>query len=407
MIIKEFEEEKVINDDIKGKRKINVRFEYLTKMKLYYRKFMAKHYAKKEQKMLEDKNLYANEDAYNMDHQNVIDKMNQQVDKFQEHKEKLAEIEEIKKDRALEKALEKAKDKYSNAMEKLDRMSTDENLNKAKQAEEQLVQLQQAQMPVSEDSQKIIDSVQETLAQNVQDIQTNTPAVEETVPVEPVVETTEAVVQNVPEVQESVVNVVEPVQQKTDVFEENSDVKSLLEQFGQSKVTFDSNWEQAMQAVKNAVKNYNNEIQKNSVEALANKQVELNEQKKANSALTQQNNDLINANNRLSSDLTNSQNEVASLKQTNRDKDAQIQELISENKRKDKQIDDITSLYNDQFTQNKLYQEENAKLRSDVEAMSQQFKRMQEMFNGFQAKMVGTVQQNESSVVEEPVQKVK
>lgn len=390
MITKEFEEEKVINEDVKGKRKINVRFEYLTKMKLYYRKFMAKHYAKKEQKMLGDNSLYASEADYNVAHQNVIDKMNQHVEKFEEHKERLAEIEEIKKERALEKT----NDKYSKAMEELAEKVTQKNADETIQAEEQLSQVQQAQMPVLENSEKTMDSIQQTSSQDVQEIQNNTPVVaEEVAPIEPV------------EMPQDVVKTV--AQSVSEVLEENNSVKELLDQFGQSKTEFDSDWERAMQTVKNAVKNYNSQIQKSSVEALANKQIELHEQKKENNRLSQQNKDLMNAKNQLNSDLLNSQNEVASLKKSNQEKDAQIQNLTSENQTKDKKINDITSLYNDQLAQNKLYEEENAKLRRDVEAMSQQFKQMQEMFNGFQSRMGSAVQQSTSAVVEEPAQKVK
>lgn len=414
MITKEFEEEKVINEDVKGKRKINVRFEYLTKMKLYYRKFMAKHYAKKEQKMLGDKSLYASEADYNVAHQNVIDKMNQHVEKFEEHKERLAEIEEIKKERALEKT----NDKYSKAMEELAENVTQKNADETIQAEEQLSQVQQAQMPVLENSEKTMDSIQQTSSQDVQEIQNNTPVVaEEVASIEPV-EMPQDVVETVAQSVSEEVAAAEPVEMPQDVvktvaqsvsevLEENNSVKELLDQFGQSKTEFDSDWERAMQAVKNAVKNYNSQIQKSSVEALANKQIELHEQKKENNRLSQQNKDLMNAKNQLNSDLLNSQNEVASLKKSNQEKDAQIQNLTSENQTKDKKINDITSLYNDQLAQNKLYEEENAKLRRDVEAMSQQFKQMQEMFNGFQSRMGSAVQQSTSAVVEEPAQKVK
>lgn len=451
--IQAFETEKVENNDIKGKRKINVRFGYITKIRYYFRKFLTSYYANKEQDILNSRDSYATTEAWEVAHDDAIASRDMHNEKMMEHEQRLKEMEQVKKDRAIEKA----QGEYNKAMEKFKENATGENLDRVTETEEKLTKL-------------TMDNAQNILAQNVQQIQAHSPevteqtvmndvdatkeistgeiqmpqeskpdvlgntkeiptediqTVQQSVPEnsvneqvssvevpenkeENVVEKSQSVQEVVPEVSsngQEVTPVVseEPVVETEINLEESSkSVKELLDQFTKHGNLFDNNWKIAMQAVSDAVRKYNENVQRDSIEALANKQIELDEQKKVNIKLSQENRDLMSAKNQLNGDLLKSQDEVASLTKSNQEKDNQIQSLTVENENKDREIAEVTTLYNDQLRNVAALTDENTKLKNDVLAMSQQFKQMQEIFNN----MMGSSMQQPTTVEEEAVQKV-
>ena len=371
MIIKEFEAEKVVNDDIKGKRKINVLSEYFTKMRAFYRKVRAKHYAKKADKISENTSLYMSEEVQEAERQAALEKRDKHIEKYEDHKAKLAEMEKIKEEKALEKQAEKNLDALSDTGKDEVIPEKTEIENDAQTIIKDEVRSEASETEIEDNAKTILKDVEHTLASDIQQMQAEEPVV-----VDEKVDS------------ENTSNVI------------NKDMDAMIQRFEKYNTQFASDWESVMKSIALTVKNYNASVQKDSIETLINKQKELDEQRKENK-------NLMNDKEQLNRALENSYQEVESLKKTNAEKDNQIKALTSENQKKDKEIEEITSLYNNQLIQTNTYAEENAKLKSDAAAMSQQFKKMQEMFNNFQVMMGNTEQHVNSPANEEPIQKIK
>ena len=431
--VQAFETEKVENNDIKGKRKINVRFGYITKIKYYFRKFLTSYYANKHQDILESKEdvlIYSNDKIYQSDLKDAEEARDRNNEKMQEHEQRLREMEILQRERTIEKK----NLAYERAMDKAEVNPTAENIAKVAGIEAELASLnmentqailrKNVQEIKNQDSEPTLvnndmSDTKEIVTEQVQPVSEGTLESTKEIPTEEIeavqqtisetsvnepVENSEVKNENVTEVSqnESVVpesSVSEPVapvevsESKENVVADG-DINALFENFKQFTGEFNKHWNVTVQSLTNCVEKYNKACQETALKTLANKQKEVN-------TLSNLNQELTNEKNQLNSDLSKSQEEVASLTKSNQEKDSKIQSLMVENENKDREIEEVTTLYNDQLRNNAALTDENTKLKNDVLAMSQQFKQMQEMFNNFQSMMGASMQQSSTPVAEE------
>lgn len=436
---------KLIQEDSKQKRKINVRGEYTTGLRLFARKQYAKMLARKESKLLEKK---INSDDYNpvtgtsKEYDRQIREVQLEKDlnlnKIAEHEARLEEIQRIK----AENQVAKAEEQLAKAQEQLANHPY---------APVQPVVVEEAStiIPVVESALDAIDNPQEPVVvepiipvvesapnvvqdkyvepTNVQVPVTETDEVElppvsvepltaEEVPVqeEVIPEMPPVAVEVLPEeqrasIQEEVIPEIPPVavevlpeKQQVETVElptanvkaETSEVDKLLESFGTVGATLSNDMSKIMEAITVAVRNYSTEVQKKSVDALSAKQAE-------NDKLTADNKEKDEKISTLTAENENKDNTIANLTVEGTNKDRQIEMLNAANVEKSAQIATQEATITERNSviaqkeseideKNAMIAQRDAQIaamRAQIETMSKQFEDIRVMMSTFQTQM--------------------
>lgn len=398
------------------KRKIKFREEFVLKCKKAYNKLLAKYYVKKEVSLLKEQVDMDQEDfnsLYSDDLDIAREKKTTAFENINAYQERLDEIQKIKDINAVEKA----KEKYDNAYEKLGEVTTERNFEKALKAEDKFTRLNEkvsdtygAEYQVEAKDTKEITSENQTVVEpevakeNVSENQTvvEPETTTEVTPLDPVVQSNlaqavqELEQENIsseniePEIntveQPMVSDVVESKEEEAEVdvvklFEQKKaeqDVQNLHNKFANLDESFTTD-------IMNVIKNYAQNIQATAIETVASKQNQINA--------------LDNENTQLKSSLNERDNTIAELNTANREKDTKIGQLETSNAQKDNQISQLQNINTQNEEQIRNLTSENAsktaeiqKLQNEMKIMSEQFKQMQAMFNNFQTMMNNTMQ---------------
>lgn len=391
------------------KRKIKFREEFILKCKKAYNSLLAKHYVKKEASLLKEQVDMDQEDfnsLYSDDLDIAREKKKNSFENINAYQERLDEIQKIKDINAVEKA----KEKYDNAYEKLGEVTTERNFEKALKAEDKFTRLNKKvsdtydteyqveakdTKEITSENQTVVEpetttevtpldpAVQANLAQTVQEIglaQAVQELEQENISsenIEPEINTVEPpMVSDVVESKgaEAEVDVVKLFEQK----KAEQDVQNLHNKFANLDESFTSD-------IMNVIKNYAQNIQATAIETVASKQNQINA--------------LDNENTQLKSSLNERDNTIAELNTANREKDTKIGQLETSNAQKDNQISQLQNINTQNEEQIRNLTSENAsktaeiqKLQNEMKIMSEQFKQMQAMFNNFQTMMNNTMQ---------------
>lgn len=382
------------------KRKIKFREEFVLKCKKAYNKLLAKYYVKKEVSLLKEQVDMDQEDfnsLYSDDLDIAREKKTTAFENINAYQERLDEIQKIKDINAVEKA----KEKYDNAYEKLGEVTTERNFEKALKAEDKFTRLNEKVLDtygaeyqveakdtkeITSENQTVVEPenttevtpldpvVQSNLAQAVQELEQENISSEN---IEPEINTVEQpMVSDVVESkeEEAEVDVVKLFEQK----KAEQDVQNLHNKFANLDESFTTD-------IMNVIKNYAQNIQASAIETVASKQNQINA--------------LDNENTQLKSSLNERDNTIAELNTANREKDTKIGQLETSNAQKDNQISQLQNINTQNEEQIRNLTSENAsktaeiqKLQNEMKIMSEQFKQMQTMFNNFQTMMNNTMQ---------------
>lgn len=399
----------VVNDEYTtSKRKISVRDEYITKIRRCYERFCVQYYAKKEAKILSNKEtVYGGDDrlfqaAEGENLQKAVEKKEEHAKKLEEHSEKLQEFERLREENKAENAAEEMVTEIP---------VIDGPVAEVSPVEPDVVVPDVPTMPAVEPSEPIVVNETPILGPSkVVDVSEpmpvpETPVAETNVVSEPDMSSSEIEVvapampsqdKNVqdmdPVVQASLAQNVQKIENEQKGISNNSmNIDDLLRKYSEYNAAFEASFESSIKNIMETVKGYTSQIQKVSIEAMATKQKELDYSKA-------QNVELENKNASLTSELSQRNRQIEQLNISNDEKDRTIQNLQIEGQNK-------TVIIENKDAQIAAKDREIEKLKKEVEITSQQFKQMQAALSNLAGMQLQAMQSTENTVESDSIQK--